>query len=72
MKLSIVISSYNGAKHIEEQLNSLRLQTRPADEVLICDDGSTDGTVKIVSDFINSYELQNWKLIVNESKWRRN
>ena len=74
MKLSIVISSYNGAKHIEEQLNSLRLQTRPADEVLICDDGSTDGTVKIVSDFINSYELQNWKLIVNESNkgWRKN
>lgn len=74
MKLSIVISSYNGARHIEEQLDSLRLQSRQADEVLICDDGSNDETVAIVSDFIDKYKLAKWKLIINEKNkgWRKN
>ena len=57
MKVSIVLCSYNGEKYIEEQLDSLRVQTRPADEVMIFDDRSTDRTVKIVQDFISKYEL---------------
>ena len=42
MKLSIVLSTYNGGAYITEQLDSILNQTRKADEVLIFDDCSTD------------------------------
>ena len=37
MKLSIVLSTYNGEAYITEQLDSILNQTRKADEVLIFD-----------------------------------
>jgi glycosyltransferase involved in cell wall biosynthesis len=40
--------TYNGAEFLQEQLDSLVSQTRPPDEVVICDDGSSDATVEIV------------------------
>ena len=42
--ISIVMATYNGKNFIEEQLESLRNQTLVADEVIIADDRSTDGT----------------------------
>ncbi len=73
MKLSVVISVYNGEKYIREQLDSLRIQTRPAEEVLIFDDGSTDASVTCIIDYIERYQLQNWKLIQNKTNlgWRK-
>lgn len=47
MKLSIVLSTYNGGAYITEQLDSILNQTRKADEVLIFDDCSTDNTPQI-------------------------
>ena len=47
MKLSIVLSTYNGKAYITEQLDSILNQTRKADEVLIFDDCSTDNTQQI-------------------------
>lgn len=64
--ISVVIATYNGEKYIAEQLRSVMCQTVPADEVLIFDDGSTDGTVKKVSDFIENNGLTGWHIFVNE------
>ena len=50
MKLSIAMASYNGGRFIREQLQSFADQSRPPDEVVICDDGSTDATPEIVAD----------------------
>lgn len=75
MKLSIVMTTYNGMRHIEEQLDSILNQKRKADEVLIYDDGSNDGTIEFIDNYINNNKLNNiWKLIVNEENkgWRRN
>lgn len=74
MKISIVLSTYNGSQYIEEQLDSLRNQTYTADEVLISDDCSQDNTVQIIETYIKKYELLNWKLEVNEKNcgWRKN
>lgn len=47
MKISIVLSTYNGKAYITEQLDSILNQTRKADEVLIFDDCSTDNTPQI-------------------------
>ena len=48
MKISVAMATYNGAQYIEEQLESIRIQTMPVDEVRICDDGSLDDTVEVI------------------------
>ena len=60
MKTAVVLACYNGEKYIVEQLDSLRLQTRVLDEILIVDDCSTDNTIQIVEEYIKQYELKNW------------
>ena len=49
--LSVVMTSFNGGRFIAQQLASLAAQTRRPDELLVCDDGSTDDTLSIVADF---------------------
>lgn len=68
MRISVVLSSYNGEQDIIEQLQSINEQTRQPDEVLICDDCSTDGTADLVQNYIEKKRLKNWKLIVNKKK----
>jgi len=46
--------TYNGARHLREQLDSIAAQLRPPDELVICDDGSTDATRAIIRDFAAS------------------
>jgi len=53
-KFSIAMCTYNGARHLREQLDSIAAQTRPPDELVICDDGSTDATRAIIRDFAAS------------------
>lgn len=74
MKLSIVLSTYNGEAYITEQLDSILNQTRKVDEVLIFDDCSTDNTPQIIEQFISGHNLTTWKFAVNrENKgWKRN
>ena len=40
--ISVVIASYNGAEFLQEQLDSIKNQTLPPDELIICDDRSND------------------------------
>ena len=47
-KVSVVITSYNFLKFIENSLASVVNQTYPNLEIIVCDDGSTDGTQKII------------------------
>ncbi len=42
--LSIAMCTCNGEAHVEEQLASIAAQTRLPDELIVCDDASTDGT----------------------------
>ena len=67
MKTSVVLSAYNGEKYIFEQLESIRTQTVPVNEVLIFDDCSSDETSKICSNFIKIHGLSNWKFVINTS-----
>jgi glycosyltransferase involved in cell wall biosynthesis len=46
--VSIVIATYNGEAHLQEQLDSIAAQTYPSIEVIAIDDGSTDGTIGIL------------------------
>jgi glycosyltransferase involved in cell wall biosynthesis len=51
MKISIALCTYNGARFLPEQLASIAAQTRPPDELIVCDDRSQDDTVDIIRRF---------------------
>ena len=46
--VSIAMCTYNGEQFLQQQLDSLSSQTRLPDEVVVCDDCSTDKTVEIL------------------------
>jgi len=54
VRVSVVVCTYNGEKYLRDQLQSILDQTRPPDEIVISDDGSTDSTLKIIEDFASS------------------
>ncbi len=56
--------TYNGSKYIEEQLRSIAGQTRLPDELVICDDRSSDSTQEIIRTFAESAPFE-VRLIVN-------
>jgi glycosyltransferase involved in cell wall biosynthesis len=45
-RFGVALCTYNGARYLREQLESIAAQTRRPDLVLACDDGSKDGTVE--------------------------
>ncbi len=47
-RASIALASYNGAKYIECQIQSILADMGPGDELVVSDDGSTDGTRDIL------------------------
>ena len=48
VRVSVAMCTYNGVRFVGEQLRSIAAQTRTVDEIIVCDDGSTDGTVATV------------------------
>ena len=46
--VSIIMPAHNASKHLNEAISSVRSQTYTNWELLICDDGSTDDTARIV------------------------
>lgn len=67
MKTSVIIATYNGAKFIGEQFDSILAQSVQPDEVIITDDGSKDSTREIVQRYIDEHDLNGaWHLYVNE------
>ncbi len=64
--ISVVLACHNGTKYIEKQLLSIAAQTLAPDEVIICDDCSTDGTVSLCKSFIEQHRLKGWKVYENE------
>lgn len=66
MTCSVCIATFNGGKYIYQQLESIRRQTMKPDEVIICDDCSTDDTSVIIKSFIREYSLTDtWHFIMN-------
>lgn len=56
-KLSIALCTYNGERFLLEQLNSLSAQSRLPDELVVCDDGSSDRTLDILRRFSERAEF---------------
>ena len=49
INMSVVMATYNGAKYISEQLDSIIAQTLAPDEIIIVDDCSNDNTWLVLS-----------------------
>lgn len=48
MTTSVAMCTYNGAQFIEKQLRSILNQSMLVDEIVVCDDGSSDETIDII------------------------
>jgi len=69
MKISVLITTFNGETNILDQLSSIYNQTVLPDEVVVFDDCSTDKTTSLVSDFIQRNSLTSkWKIVINEKR----
>jgi glycosyltransferase involved in cell wall biosynthesis len=51
MRISVALCVYNGERYLREQLESIAGQDRKPDEIIVCDDGSTDGSPMLVEQF---------------------
>jgi glycosyltransferase involved in cell wall biosynthesis len=65
-KISVVMCTYNGADHLEEQLNSIINQTYPIYEFIIQDDCSIDSTVSILKEYERQYSYI--RVYINEKQ----
>ena len=54
IRISVALCTYNGARYLYEQLVSFVQQQRQPDELVVCDDGSTDATLEILREFARS------------------
>lgn len=52
INVDIILAAHNGAKFIQEQINSLLQQSHKALRVIVTDDGSEDGTIDVVNDIM--------------------
>ena len=58
--LAIIIPVYNVEKFVNETLLSIKDQKEKADEIIVINDGSTDGSFNIINNFSN---LKGWKIL---------
>ena len=47
--ISVCIATYNGERFVREQIDSVLCQLSSGDEIIVSDDGSTDGTIVIIN-----------------------
>ena len=59
--VSIALATYNGERFLREQLDSLLSQTYVNFEIVITDDGSTDGTCEILNEYAMADKRISWK-----------
>ena len=63
--ISVAMCTFNGAQFLDAQLESIAAQNRPPDELIVCDDGSSDNSCEIIRDFVRRAEFP-VHLVVND------
>ena len=66
MSISVVMATYNGAKYLKAQMDSIVPYLEEKDELIVSDDGSTDGSRDIIKGYIKHYP--NVRLIAGPCK----
>jgi glycosyltransferase involved in cell wall biosynthesis len=60
-RIAVVMPLYNGSRYVQEALKSVLAQTRPADEIIVVDDGSTDNGPEIVRAMERSHAVRMYR-----------
>ena len=68
MNLSVALCTYNGESFIEDQLNSILHQMLPVNEIVVCDDGSSDNTVSLVQSISVQHPRVKWIIKKNQTR----
>ena len=55
MNVSVLLATYNGEKYLKQQIDSILNQTYTDFRLYISDDGSKDGTLRILNDYVEKY-----------------
>jgi len=63
--ITVVMATHNGAKYIEAQLLSIFAQTVTPDEIIICDDASSDETITLIKKYQDQAQIQLFQNPVN-------
>lgn len=61
MKITVVVPCFNGERYLRQTLESIEGQTFPPHEIILIDDGSTDGSLSIAKEFPDVQVLRNPK-----------
>ena len=56
MKISVIVAAYNAEKYVAETLESIGAQTIDDYEIIVVNDGSSDGTIDILREYENSLD----------------
>ena len=71
LSVSVALGTYNSARYIEPQLTSIFGQDSTIDELVVSDDGSTDGTVDLVRRIFEHGSARSTKLVLLRSRERQ-
>jgi glycosyltransferase involved in cell wall biosynthesis len=58
LKVTVIIATYNRAQLLRQTLESLTRQTRPADEILVVDNNSSDSTKAVAGEYSDKLPLR--------------
>lgn len=64
-KVSVAICTYCGERYIKEQLDSILRQTRPVQEIVLCDDRSPDRTAELAEEILRESGIP-FRVLINE------
>ena len=51
VQYEVILATFNGARYLKEQLDSIAWQTRPPTRIIISDDGSVDDTLFLAKEW---------------------
>ncbi len=57
-KISVALASYNGGNYLREQLESIYTQSLLPNEVIVCDDCSSDNSIEILNEYKEKHGLR--------------
>lgn len=63
--ITVVMATYNGANYIAAQIDSILGQTLVPDEIIVCDDASSDETITILKKYQERGQIQLYQNQVN-------
>ena len=66
--LSVAMCTCNGEKYIEQQIQSILNQDLKVDEIVVCDDKSTDNTLNLLHDIAHKHNDIHWIIKQNATR----